>query len=97
MAKYCNFGALHDELIRDILVAGICDKILLKQLQIDGADLTLEKAVTCIWQSEEVHQQQVFLHTDDTRQFTIDAVKTSRKPGKCMSDPIVEGVVHPNR
>ena len=26
LAKYCEFGDLHDELIRDILVVGICDK-----------------------------------------------------------------------
>ena len=26
LAKYCNVGALHDEPIRDILVAGICNK-----------------------------------------------------------------------
>ena len=47
LAKYCNFGALHDEMVSDILVASICDKRSSKQLQLDG-DLTLEKAVTCI-------------------------------------------------
>ena len=46
----------------------------------DGADLALEKAVTCIQQSETIHQKQVFLHEEDTRQFPIDAVKTSRRP-----------------
>ena len=33
LPKYCNFGSLHDELIRDILVTGIHDKRLLEQLQ----------------------------------------------------------------
>ena len=42
LAKYCNFGALHDKLVRDILVASIRDKRLLERLQLDGADLTLE-------------------------------------------------------
>ena len=52
----------------------------------DGADLTLEKAVTCIQQSETVHQLQVFLRGDDTRQIPIDAMKTSRRPGRNTSD-----------
>ena len=50
---YCNFGALHDELFRDMLVAGTHDKRLLERLQLDDGDLTLEKAVTCIRQSEK--------------------------------------------
>ena len=43
LAKYCNSGALHDELIRGLLVAGICNERLLERLQMDGADLTLKK------------------------------------------------------
>ena len=73
-------------LIRDILVASIHDKRLSEGLQMDGADLTMEKAVTCIRQSETVHHQQVFLCEEDTRQFPINVVKTSRRPGKSMSD-----------
>ena len=67
MAKYHNFGALHDELVKDILVVSVCDKRFLKGLRLD--DLSQEKAVTCIGQSEMVHQQQIFLRGDDTRQF----------------------------
>ena len=52
----------------------------------DGAYLTLEKSITHIWQSVTVHQQQVFLCVDDTRQFPIDVVKTLRRPGKSTSD-----------
>ena len=40
-------------------VTGIPDKRLSEQLQLDG-DLTLEKVVTSIWQTETVNQQQVF-------------------------------------
>ena len=36
LAKHCNFGALHDEMVRDILVDGIRNKKLLKQLQLDA-------------------------------------------------------------
>ena len=81
-----TLGALHDELIRDILVAGIRDKRLSERLQMDGSDLTLEKALTCIRQSEMVHQQQVILRGDETRQFPVDAVKTSKRPGKSTSN-----------
>ena len=65
----------------------------------DGADLNLEKAVTCIRQSETIHHQQVFLCGEDTRQFPIDMMKTSRRPGKStfVRQTLVEGVVHPNR
>ena len=51
LAKHCNFGALHDEMVKDILLVVI--------IQLDG-NLTPVKAVTCIWRSEMVHQQQVF-------------------------------------
>ena len=41
--------------------------------------------VTIIQQSETVHQQWVFLCGDDTiRQFPIDVVKTSKRPGKSI-------------
>ena len=50
------------------------------------ADLTLEKAVTCIRQLEMVHQLQAFPYGEDTRQFPIDAMKTSRRLGKSTSD-----------
>ena len=68
--KHCYFGALHYEVVRDILVASVRYKRLSERLQLDG-DLTLEKAVTCIWQSEMVHQQQAFLHGDNTRKFQL--------------------------
>ena len=43
LAKYCNFKDLHNELIRDILVASIREQRSSERLQMDGADLTLEK------------------------------------------------------
>ena len=85
LTKHCNFDALHDEMVRDILVAGIRNKRLLARLQVVG-DLILDKAVTCIWYSEMVHQEQFFLCGDDTRQFPTDAMKTSRRPAKNKSD-----------
>ena len=66
LAEYCGYGNLRDELIRDRLVVGIHDRRLSERLQLD-ADLTLEKAVTIIRQSETVHQQQIFLHHDNDK------------------------------
>ena len=47
LPKHCNFDDLYDEMVRDILVAGIRNKRLSKRLQLDG-DLTQEKALTSI-------------------------------------------------
>ena len=79
LAEHCGYGELHDEMIRDRLVVGIHDKKLSEKLQLD-ADLTLEKAVTSVRQSEMVHQQQSLLHGEETKQIPIDAVQTFRKP-----------------
>ena len=42
LAQYCNFGDLHDEMIRDRLVVGLRDANLSEKLQLDS-ELTLEK------------------------------------------------------
>ena len=44
LAEYCGYGELHDKMIRDRLVVGLCDASLSERLQMD-ADLTLEKAI----------------------------------------------------
>ena len=44
LAKFCVFGDLHDELIRDRIVVGICDKKLSERLQLES-ELTLSKAI----------------------------------------------------
>ena len=87
LAEHCDYGDLRDELIWDRLVVGVRDSKLPERLQLDAdLDLTLDNAVTIIWQLETVHWQQVFLHGDDTRQIPIDVVKTLRRPVKSMSD-----------
>ena len=65
-------------MIRDRLVVGIHDKKLPERLQFD-ADLTLEKAVTSVRQSDMIHQQQSLLHGEETKQNPIDAVQTFKK------------------
>uniref|UniRef100_A0A3P9AN04 C2H2-type domain-containing protein n=1 Tax=Esox lucius TaxID=8010 RepID=A0A3P9AN04_ESOLU len=44
-------------MIRDRLVAGLCDRALSEQLQMDP-ELTLDKAIACIYQSERMKKQQ---------------------------------------
>lgn len=53
LAEHCDYGALHDKLIRDRLVAGLADLGLSERMQLDK-DLTLEKAISMARQSEEV-------------------------------------------
>ncbi|XP_064483051.1 uncharacterized protein K02A2.6-like [Ornithodoros turicata] len=61
MADLCNYGALREELIRDRLVAGLRDKKVSEQLQLDS-ELTLQKAITAARQRETVRLQQADLH-----------------------------------
>ena len=55
LAEHCGYGTLHDELIRDTLVVGLLHAPLSEKLQMD-AELTLEKAITAVRQSEAVRQ-----------------------------------------
>ncbi len=63
LAEHCEYGALHDELIRDRLVVGLRDHALSEKLQLD-AELTLDKAVTRVRQAEAVRQQQSVVRSD---------------------------------
>ena len=78
-------GDLQDELIQNSLVVCIRDSKSSERLQLD-TDLTLDKAVTIIWQSGMMHGQKFFHRGDDTRQIPIHAVKSSRKPVNNTSD-----------
>ena len=53
LAELCGYGTLHDEMIRDRIVVGIRNSRLAEKLQLDP-DLTLEKAVTQVRQSEAI-------------------------------------------
>ena len=62
LSEFCNYGLLCDKLIRDRIVAGIRNSKLPERMQLD-AKLTLEKVVTMVRQSEQVHQQQDIQHS----------------------------------
>ena len=80
LAKYCEFGTLRDDLIWDTIEAGIKDKKLSEQLQLDS-NLTLEKAITKTRQSETVKKQQTFLQ------------ETKSKPTTSLLDRLSKGKV----
>lgn len=63
LAEHCNYGALHDELIRDRLVVGLANIRLSERMQLDK-DLMLARAVEMARQTEAVKQQQSNLRGD---------------------------------
>ncbi|XP_020338086.2 oocyte zinc finger protein XlCOF6-like [Oncorhynchus kisutch] len=70
LSEHCGYGALLSEMIRDRLVAGLHDRRLSKQLQFDP-ELTLDKAVTRIRQTELVKKPQ------DLPEYTFKATSSA--------------------
>lgn len=83
LTENCEYGALHYELLRDRLVAGLRDSSLSERMQLNK-DLTLTKAITMARQSEEIKRQQTDLRCESNVSKTaIDAVHTRQfKPNK---------------
>ena len=79
LAEHCEYGILHDELVKDRIVVGIKDSKLSEKLQMTP-DLTLESAVIEGRQSEAVKKQQSVVRGEVLRESTIEAVKTCRQP-----------------
>lgn len=73
LAEYCEFGPLREQLIRDRIVVGIRDAKLSESLQLD-AELTLEKAMTRVRQSEAVKRQQPVLRGIEQQPGQVEAV-----------------------
>ncbi|KAF7642455.1 hypothetical protein LDENG_00257620, partial [Lucifuga dentata] len=81
LAEHCGYGQLHSEIIRDRLAVGVKDKRLSEQLQMD-LELTLDKAVTRIHQSELVKKQQDMLKHNfkmDTVSANVDGITVQAK------------------
>lgn len=75
LAENCEYGALHDDLLRDRLVVGLKDSSLSERMQLDK-DLTLAKAITMARQSEEIKRQQTDLRGEVIASKTaMDAVQ----------------------
>ena len=59
LAEHCNYGTLHNEMVRDRIVVVIRDSSLSEKLKFDV--LTLTTAIAKICQAEEVKKQQPLL------------------------------------
>ena len=70
LAQYCSYGDLHDKMIRDRIVVGICDAALSQKLQMDP-DLTLEKATKMVRESEAVKKQQKTLRSEEAAELNL--------------------------
>lgn len=82
LAEHCNYGQLHEELIRDRLVVGLRNVSLSEKLQLDK-DLTLQTAIEKTRLSEEIRRQQSDLRGENSECNNVDAVHATasyRKP-----------------
>ena len=91
LARYCNFGTLKDELIRDRIVVGLRNHDLSEKLQLDPK-LTLEKAMNLARQRETVKQQQSILvggfHSKSAEVDFIAKGKPRRKKHEKLKEKI---------
>ncbi|CAB3990219.1 Hypothetical predicted protein [Paramuricea clavata] len=81
LAKYCEFGVLKVQLIRDRIVVGLRNKKLSEKLQL-VPDLTLAKAMAQARQSEEIKEQQNIIHgqkSTGSSEHNIDNISKNRK------------------
>ena len=72
LAEHCNYGTLHDELLRDRILVGLADKRLSERMQMEK-NLDLEKAIDMTRQSEVVKKQQNTLRSDTSGVKQMDA------------------------
>jgi hypothetical protein len=85
LSEHCGYGDMRDQLIRDLIVVGICDDKLSEKMQLDP-ELTLEKAISLARQSEAVKKQQPLIRGQIEPEANLDAVK-SRYKNKQQSNP----------
>ena len=83
LADNCDYGEFKSQMMRDSLVVGIRDNALYERLQMN-ADLTLERAMKLIRQSEAVHEQQALLNGKEPKlePGNLDSLK-SKKHQNC--------------
>ena len=74
VVETCDFGGLKNEMICNMIVAGIQDQALSKRLQ-TVADLTLEKAKTLVRQREAAHEHQLALNGLSKEDKSLDSVQ----------------------
>ena len=75
LAEHCQYGPLHDEMVRDRIVVGIRDSNLSEKLQMDSK-LTLEKAISMARCNKSAKQQQTTVRNELT-EHQIERIKGS--------------------
>ena len=99
LAEHCGYGDLHNEMIRDRIVVGICNSALSEKLQLDSK-LTLESAVTQVRQSEAVKLQQPLLRASWAEKPDLPVGSVQRgggnrgKPSKGQGSQNSEATTH---
>ena len=78
LAADCEYGNLHNDLIRDRIVVGIRNPQLSERMQLDSK-LTLGSAIEIVKQQERIHSQQETIRQDSKKPFIE---KISRGGGK---------------
>ena len=78
LAEHCEYGALHDEMIRDRIVVEIVDSALSLKLQLD-AKRTLKKAIDAARQSEAAKREQAQMRNFLPKTTNVDFVKAKRQ------------------
>ena len=88
LARYCNYGNLHEEMIHDRIVVGIHDNNLFQKMQLEP-DLTLKKAIELARQSESVKKQQPTVRGQGKEQVAVEAIRKrhGRQQSKNTSFP----------
>ena len=83
-AESCNYGPLHDELIRDRLVVGLRDTTLSEIMSLDK-DVNLAKAISMAKQSEKIKRQQTDIRGDVNS--AVDAVMANKHKQSYKANP----------
>ena len=80
LADYCDYGALHDDLIRYRIVVGLRDRKLSEKLQLDPK-LSLESVILMARQNATVEKQQSVVRgaTSPEAAPSLDAIKFQKK------------------
>ena len=82
----CNYGSLQDELLRDRLIVGTLNKKLSEKLQL-MEDVTLEKTIDNLIQSDIVHKQQKLLHAETKGELNYVQKPKTHKSSKSSKTP----------
>ena len=80
-AEHCGYGDLHDEMVRDRIVVGLCNSRLSEKLQMDP-NLMLDKAMSLARQSEAVKKQQPTVRGQVRDETSIEAIHGTRDQQK---------------